>query len=247
MALPMLRNHTDIDEAYETRRLAHVKEMRSRAPEHLERLSWSPERLKAERESRLRALIRFACAQSSFHRERLGHLKVDQLGERNLSSIPVMTRQDLMENFDEVLTDKSVTLDLIETHFARLTTDAYLNDRFHAVASGGSSGLRGVFVYGWESWTDAFLSILRYSIRAQLQSPAPPARPVRMAAVAAHHATHMSSSLPQTFNDIGTMSVVRIPVTLPLPTIVDKLNEANPDVLTTYPSVLPELAHEARR
>ena len=71
-------------------------------------------------------------------------------------------------------------------------------------------------------------------------------RPMRIATVAAERATHMSSSLPRTFTDPTSANTTPVPITQPLPRIVAGLNEANPDVVIAYPSVLPELAHEAR-
>ncbi|MGH2557587.1 MAG: phenylacetate--CoA ligase family protein [Thermomicrobiales bacterium] len=228
---------------YESRRQEHLGEMRRRVPAHLERLAWPAARLQAERDARLRDLIRIARERSSWHRERLGHLILDDFGADDLSRIPVMTKHDLMANFDQIVTDPRVTLNAIESHLVHLIADNYLFDRFHPVASGGSSGQRGVFVYDWESWADCYLSCLRYVIR--LQGPASTQRPMRLGAIAAEHATHMSSALPQTFSDPAVLAPIRIPITLPLPRIVARLNEANPDGLIAYASILPELAHEA--
>src|SRR5215203_1522817 len=129
---------------YESRRREHIDEMRQRLPAHLERMNWPADRLRGEREARLRKLVRTAIARSPWHRERLGHLDIDQLNEDNLAQIPVMTKHDLMADFDRIVSDPRLTLDCIERHLDGLTSDAYLLNRFHAVASGGSSGHRGV-------------------------------------------------------------------------------------------------------
>lgn len=253
-AVVMTRATTDRDgewlecqpSRYEARRQEHLQAMRSRVPAHLERLGWSAERLRTEREARLRHLVRVAQERSPWHRERLGHLEPDALREDDLARIPVMTKYDLMANYDRIVTDPRLTLDLIEAHLDGLKTDAYLLDRFHTVASGGSSGHRGVYVYDWESWADCFLSCLRYAIRARLQNPDLMRRPLRIATVAAERATHMSSSLPRTFSDPASTTATPVPITQPLPRIVTGLNAANPDVVIAYPSILPDLAHETR-
>jgi phenylacetate-coenzyme A ligase PaaK-like adenylate-forming protein len=232
--------------SYESTRLEHLMEMRRRFPELVESLSWPRERLHAERTARLRALIEIARYRSTWHRKRLAHVDLRTLDADDLTNIPIMTKHDLMTHFDQIVTDRRVSLDLVESHLAELKSDAYLCDRFHAIASGGSSGQRGVFVYDWESWVDAFLGCLRYSIRARLQNPELSARPMRLAGVTAEHATHMSSALQQTFSDPTTTTAMRIPITMPSSRIVANLNEANPDILIAYASILPELAHEAR-
>ena len=231
---------------FETRRQEHLQEMRRCVPTHLERMVWSAERLRAERETRLRELVRIARDRSPWHRERLEHLDLGTLREDDLARIPVMTKHDLMTHFDRIVTDPRLTLNRVEAHLDGLTTDDYLLDRFHAIASGGSSGRRGVFVYDWESWADCYLSCLRYTIREQLQDPEAVCRRMRIATVSADHATHMSSALPQTFSDPESAVAVRVPITLPLARIVAGLNDAEPDILLAYASILPELAHEAR-
>ncbi len=232
--------------AYENRRMEHLAAMRQQVPSYLERLTWSQDRLREYRESQLRSLLRIARARSSWHRDRLGHIDLTRFGEDDLAQVPVMTKQDLMRNYDQIVTDLAINLDHLESHLAVLTTDAYLCDRYHAVASGGSSGLRGVYVYDWESWIDCYLSCLRYLIRDRLRKPDQSPLPLLLAAVSAEHATHMSSALPQTFSDPQSTKVVRLPITLPISQVVEGLNDAVPDALLVYPSVLPELTHEAR-
>lgn len=132
---------------YETLRQRHLRDMRARLPAALARLDWSAAQLKAERETRLRDLVRFAKERSLWHRQRLAHIDSDTFTVEVLNDIPPMSNDDLMEHFNEVVTDPALTLEVFETHLAGLTTDAYLLDRYHVNSSGGSSGRRGVVVY----------------------------------------------------------------------------------------------------
>jgi len=129
----------NFSEPYETLRQRHIVDMRARAPQVLERLSWPAERLKAERNRRLRDLVHFAKAHSRWHRARLTHVDPDRVTEDSIADIPPMTKDDLMTNFDAISTDAQVTLDVAEAHLAGLRSDAYLCDRYHVIASGGSS------------------------------------------------------------------------------------------------------------
>ena len=106
---------------YESTRQRHVEYMMGRLPEHLERLTWSAERLRAERSLRLRELLRTARAHSSWHRSRLATVDVDAIDEDRLRELPIMTKSDLMTHFDEIVTDPRVTLDLVNAHLAGLT------------------------------------------------------------------------------------------------------------------------------
>jgi len=53
---------------YEALRLRHLVDMRSHIPTLVERFDWPAERLKADREARLRKLVTHAKAHSAWHR-----------------------------------------------------------------------------------------------------------------------------------------------------------------------------------
>ncbi len=230
---------------YEELRQRHLAEMMARIPEHLERITWPVERLRAEREEKLRALVRVAQERSPWHRERLAHLDPDTLHEADLERIPMMTKDDLMRHWDDIVTDRRLSLAMVENHLETLKTDAYLLDHFHGVASGGSSGQRGVFVYDWEAWLVCYLGVARLGLRTVMNDPELSGQPLVVGSVAAEKPTHMTSVMTQTFAS-PMITSHRFPVTLPLDEIVAGLNAAKPNVLIGYASALALLAHEAR-
>jgi phenylacetate-CoA ligase len=128
---------------YQELRERHLTDLAGSFPESVQRLRWPAERLRQERQERLRALLRVALASSPWHRERLGGVDPETFVEEDLPQLPAMTKDDLMANWDAVVTDRRLTLALVERHLAGLTGDAYLLDEVHACASGGSSGRRG--------------------------------------------------------------------------------------------------------
>lgn len=213
------------------------------APELVGRLDWSAERLAAHRRRALRRLLHIARDRSPWHRRRLTGIDPDTFEEGDLGALPVMTKHDLMEQFDEIVTDRRLTLDRVENHLAGLAGDAYLLGRYHAIASSGTSGRRGVFVIGWEAWAVRWLSNTRHTLRCLPASAG--GRPHLTAMVAAGDATHGTSALTQTFSE-PSLPTVRLPATLPLADIVAGLNRVRPDVLVGYPSALGPLVGEAR-
>jgi len=228
---------------YESTRQRHLAEAMQRVPEHLERLAWSAQQLREFRTIRLRELLALARARSPWHRARLAGVDVAHFDEDDLRTLPTMTKAELMANFDAIVTDPRVTLAAADAHVAALTTDAYFLGDLHAVASGGSSGVRGVFVWGWDAWAEVYLSHLRRQLHdASTASDGVP--PVPMI-VAADNASHFTSANPQTFrSDFPPM--YRFPVTLPLRDIVEGLNRVNGTHLISYASMLGTLAAEAR-
>jgi phenylacetate-CoA ligase len=230
---------------YEQLRQRHLADFGALLLPMLDRLTWPAARLAEHRTTELRRLVRVARDASPWHRERLAGVDADTLDESDLTAVPVMTKDDLMTHFDDVVTDDRLRLDVVEDHLASLTSDAYLFDRYHAVASAGSSGTRGVVVYDWDAWATTQWSFQRHSVRGAQSRPAAQRLTSRVVVVAASAPTHISSALPQTFST-GGAAIDRIPVGRPTPEIVEGLNTAQPTVLVGYPSVLHVLAAEAR-
>jgi phenylacetate-CoA ligase len=230
---------------YEGLRRQHVADATGMLPEMLARLDWSADRLAEHRTTELRRLLRVAKDLSPWHRKRLADVDPDEIDQHTLERLPTMTKDDLMEHFDEIVTDDRLRLDIVESHLETLAAgDAYLLDRYHACASGGSTGRRGVFVYDWDGWAVCYCSLLRWEQRARRLDPELDAAPKVFAIVASQAASHMGSSLFQTFsNPDGVWH--RFPVTLPVREIVAGLNAAQPTILWGYPTALHPLAHEA--
>ena len=228
-------------EAVCERHLARLNEL---LPEYLKHVEWDAERLQRERTKRLRELISTAISRSSWHRQRLRGIDVDLFSEADLERLPVMTKTDLMENFDDIVTDPRLNRVICERHVESLSDDAYLLDEFHVVASGGSRGERGLFVYGWDAWAICYCSIIRFPLRDRAADPELSALVPVMATVAASKASHMSAAMSQTFSGPGLQHL--FPVTQPIEQIVEGLNDLQPTGLKGYSSFLPRLAMEAR-
>jgi phenylacetate-coenzyme A ligase PaaK-like adenylate-forming protein len=161
-----------------------------------------------------------------------------------LAALPAMTKDDLMDNWNEIVTEPRLKLADVEKFLDRLEGDDYLLESFHACASGGSSGRQGVIVFDWDAWTTVYAATVRHSIRDVMQDPELAGAPKVMAVVAADRSTHITAAANQTFST-GMMQTHRLPVTMPFEQIVAGLNELQPTYLFGYASVLCRLAREA--
>jgi phenylacetate-coenzyme A ligase PaaK-like adenylate-forming protein len=191
-----IESHPD-SASYEELKRQHRVDAQSLLPEYAERLSWPADRLHPWRQARLRGLVEAARTSSPWHRRRLAGIDPQRLTEADLHNLPAMTKADLMENWDDIVTDQRLTLDLVNAHLEHIETDEYLLGQYHAVASGGSSGRRGVFVYDWEGWMAVYLNVARLS----QQQPQTGGNTSVLAVLAAEKATHISSAYIQTFMD----------------------------------------------
>jgi phenylacetate-CoA ligase len=219
----------------------HVQAQREATAGQIDRIGWSAERLADERRRRLRATLRIARERSAWHRARLTHVDPAGVTEADMHDLPVMTKEDVMTNFDRIVTDPAITLAGVEAHLASLTdAPQHLNGRYHAIASGGSTGVRGVFLYDWDAWVTCYLGWFRYLLRDMRGES------FSMALVAAGKPTHVSRALLQTFSDPNSIAQRSFPITLPLEQIVTGLNDLQPDAILAYPSALVQLVEAAR-
>jgi phenylacetate-CoA ligase len=104
-----------------------------------------PAEIAARQYDRLAALVRFARECSPFYRERYRRLPA---GVAALSHLPVVTKRELMERFDEWVTDPQVKRAGVEEFLAdpTLVGHPYLG-RYGVWTSSGITGRRGVFVH----------------------------------------------------------------------------------------------------
>jgi phenylacetate-coenzyme A ligase PaaK-like adenylate-forming protein len=235
--------HVD-DGATAMLRVRHVAKVQSLLPEYVDRIDCSPGRLTDVRAAALRALLTTAVGRSAWHRVRLGGVDVASLSAQDMDGLPVMTKTDLMDNFEAIVTDGRLSRRLCEEHLDRHPGDHLLGE-FQVVASGGSSGRQGIFVYGWDPWAICYASNIRFQIRDWSRNPTLVGTPRVIAVVAASSPTHISAALSKTFA-FGDNARHLFPVSLPIDTIVNGLNELQPTVLTGYSSFLARLALEAR-
>jgi phenylacetate-coenzyme A ligase PaaK-like adenylate-forming protein len=220
--------------------LAHYDEL-------IARTSWDRERIRNHQRDRLRALLRHASTRSRFHGARLRGVDVDSIEPDDLSALPVMTKAQLMEHFDDVVTDPRITLADAEAALAGGDREpAMLLDDVLVLTSGGSSGPRGVFLLDRPTSLQ-FVGALTRGLMARIRATGAPPGGLRAAMVAAGsfvHATGMAAWLtaagPLPFRFLS------VPVTMPLAEMVDRLNAMQPHLLYGYPGMLAQLAVEQR-
>jgi phenylacetate-CoA ligase len=72
--------------------------------------------------------------------------------DRPLSELPVLTKEMVMEHFDEFVTDPTVRLADIEAHLATLSGgDDLFHGRYRVASTSGSTGRRGLSSSGTRS------------------------------------------------------------------------------------------------
>jgi putative adenylate-forming enzyme len=215
--------------------LASVLRERARLHSH-ER--WSRDELLAYQAGKLEELRSFATARSPFYAEL--HRGLDRAP---LEALPTVTKAQLMERFDDIVTDRAIRLADVERHLeAAAVTDTYLG-HYRVAATGGTTGRRGVFLADPHEWTSVLASYARAYSWAGL-NPSLTNR-IRMAVVSSTKPTHQSSIVGATVAS-PFVPTLRLDAAAPGDEIDAKLNDFRPDALVGYASVLRQLALDQR-
>ena len=145
-----------------------------------------------------------------------------------------------MENFDHLVTDRALRLADIETYL-RQGTGRELFRGYVVLATSGSTGRRGVFLFNQAEWIHALAFIARPMAWAGLTSGL--RRPPRSAFIASTTPWHYSARVSHSLSS-RLLPALRLDAAEPLEKMVHRLNEWQPEVLAAYPSVLKPLAEE---
>jgi putative adenylate-forming enzyme len=202
---------------------------------------WSRERLERHHTRRLAAIRRFAQANSPFYRAFHGGLQ-----DQPLDRLPILTKAELMENFDSLVTDPRIRLADVQRYLGEPPGPHLFLGRYVVLATSGTTGRRGIFVFDDREWIAAIAAITRpiawSGASRSLRNP--PKSALIASGVPWHYSARIGKSL-----SAGLLRSLRIDAAEPLPKIVERLNAWRPEALAVYPSVLLQLAEEqiARR
>lgn len=203
--------------------------------------NWTPQKLKQFQKQKLDALVRYAVKNSPFYRDFYAHLDLNK--PIDLTQLPILKKETMMENYDRFVTDSRLRLADLEQHISQLSYDAsYLNE-YRVLSTGGSSGVTGFFAFNRKEWTIVMTSNFRLSHYMKLRPHF--FRPIRISVVGAPHLRHGTARIPESMNR-SLIKIQRLNAAEPVGKLVQSLNHYQPETLFTYPSVGAELAIEQR-
>ncbi len=197
---------------------------------------WPRERLTAFQQDRLDELVNHAVTNSPYYRDRIGPLTQPV----DLSRLPTLEKATMMDHFDELVTDPRLRRDELLAHVEGLTEDSLYLGRYRAVSTSGSSGRKGLFVFDRPDWAAYVAQFLRcnsmFGVRPRLPR-------LRFAALGGASPSHVTRRVAQTV-DFGLHRMLSLPVTVPLPRLVEELNRFQPQYINAYPSIAVLLAEQ---
>ena len=210
-----------------------LQRLQALAGELAARDAWPRERLLAHQREALRAVLDHATAASPYYREALG----PDASSRPLSALPTLPKQTLVEQWDRIVCDQALRLADVEAHVAGSNAIEPFHGRYRVFSTSGSSGRRGLFVFGPEEWETWVALHLRMFMRIGLRPG------TRLAPIGAPGASHLTRQLFAAFR-AGRLGAPQLSVLTPLDETVDALNAYQPEAILGYPSVAGLLAGE---
>ena len=205
------------------------------------------ETVKAKQDERFRALLAHAAQNSPYYRRRLAGL---DLATCSLSDLPTLTKAEMMENFDDLVTDpriKKADLSAFTDNLSNLGR-LYLG-RYGVSHTSGSQGQPALIVQDKDAL--ALIFAVQFARAAKLKRRFLPhlgrlIRPARMAVMTVKPGFYPSAAAfaYQPKYLAPTFKVLPLSYSDPMETNIRKIEEFRPEYITGYASALEALGRE---
>lgn len=194
--------------------------------------------LEARQEREWRKYIAWAFEASAYYRELMTARGLDPATAR-IADFPVLTKETLVERFDDIATFPEVRADRVAAFLARSRDPRErFAGCFRVVHSSGTSGAPCFVVYRDFEW---------FMGASQFARVVPPGLRRRVAFIGAARGHFAGVSLARTLSSWWTSPAYRVrayDVNEPVDELVVRLNAYRPSVIVAYARVLPVLAAE---
>ena len=227
---------------YQRLRGAHLQAVQAALADHVRRLDWSADEIDRYHEHRLRALLAYARERSPFYADRLAGLNTATVTVADLPSIPVLTKAEAQAHWDDIVTAPGFDRARAEQVLAEQDWFSYTADDAQVFSSGGSSGVRGVYVWDWQFFITTACLAWRMQVREERRAPA--LERTRLAVLTAGLPPHASTVLFD-IPTVADMDTVVIEAGAPFGEVLAAVVRADPTHLVGYPSVIGRLARAA--
>jgi phenylacetate-CoA ligase len=207
----------------------------SRARVLRQRETWSREEIRRHQDRELARLRQFVSAHSPFYQRFHKGLE-----DRPLHELPILTKKELMQSWNDIVTDRSLHLEDIQRFLERVQGLERYRNTHYAFATGGTTGVKGVTVYSKKEFLRWFALTsrttrwagMRFSLRE---------RP-RISTVQSLLPWHVAGGAA--FIRLPLVKTLPLDTTEPLPQLVRKLNDFQPHVLGGFAGNIHLLAQE---
>lgn len=203
---------------------------------HHQALRWSREELEARQLRKFRELVAHANLHSPYYRAVITERGIDP--QTCLpTDFPVLTKQEVMEHLDDIVTDRRITRARLTEFLTQSTKpEDRLDGKYHVMHTSGSSGQSGWFVFSHQGWiTGASLGVQFAPLRWRQRTAYVGVTRGHFGGVSL--AASGNDGFNSLFYDIRNYDVAQ-----PLQEIIDDLNAFQPKILIGYATMIKLLA-----
>lgn len=206
-------------------------------PKFREREHWTRQQLDAYQADALRKLRHHAYAHSPFY----GKFHKG-LYDAPLQELPVLTKAMMMDNFDDLVTDRSVHLRDIQSYMAAAKPDERFLGRYYINATSGTSGQHGVSIFDNGEWISMTAATFAH-YKSWMGNRVGLASRFKTTTITSTAPFHMSTQGWATLRRLRT-PLMNLSASTPLPGMVERLNAWQPESLIVFAQVGRLLADE---
>ena len=219
------------------------KNLQKEIPQHLKRIKWKREQILENQEKELKKLLKYVKANSLWYREKLRDIDPEDFSYKDISKLPILTKDDLMDNWNDIVCDKNITKEIAERHQEKLREGAIQNpyylDNYLFYSTGGSSGKRGLFVWDKKLLVEYGCQAFRYEYNDGLSAKL---KYNKVAVLTAPSDLHASTEL-FSLEYLDCMNTLYCPVNHLQPEeMCEKLNAYQPTHLIGFSSAIRQMA-----
>ena len=213
-----------------------------------------PAQIRKLQEKKLRKILSYAYEHSEYYRKSFEQAGIgrENIADTPLSAFPVIDKELLLQNFDELVTVSDLKQEKLRRFDAEETGRRKLfQGKYHIVHSSGSTGKPGYFVYDENAWNNMLSSMIRaalwnMSMPQILKFLAQEPRIVYIAATDGRYGGAMA--VGDGIDGVGA-SQLYLDIKMPLAKWIHQIREFAPNMIIGYPSaikILGELVEEGR-
>jgi len=189
--------------------------------------------------NKFRKLVRYVNQHSPYYQNLIRQRQIP-LGSCKPEDFPVLTKRDVMEHFDQMVTDPRLRkADVIRFLDASKDCGELFLNEYYVISTSGSSGELGYFVYSQSDWARGFARVMQVH-KVSLHK----IKQAFVGATTGHYAGVSMISNGQYFKGRKNYELRVLNINQPLSDLIGQLNEFQPDTLVGYAEALRFLAEQ---
>lgn len=193
---------------------------------------------------RIANLVQSVCKDSLFFQRKYGSIKSSNA---QISQFPIMTKNELMNNFDEIVIDKKIKLKNVKEFISKSENiGKKFLDKYYVWESSGTNGVQGIYLQdddciniyqALEASRKPLFSLYSQFIYQSLNLE----KIAFIGALSEHYASTTSIAISKSMYP-GLKKIIReFSIFDPIDKLVEKLNQYEPTIITSYPSIVLSL------